>query len=609
MNLKKSASDFQPEQANEWGNSKLFIPSAYLFCAYTASVNFSFFIFLGKTYFGFFLFFILLSILLLFFTIRNQSLSKSGIAIQTLLLFAVIAIPLLNRPESIDPEKISFKNGKVLSVEKHKYSSKVAVVNDKKNKCAVFVPSEISINPGDTYVFSGKLSKISSSRIDLFAENYDLVYYYNDNDIIINRIPSFRIRIKKRIEFAIQNLYTPQTASVLKALLLGNQNSVPKKTIRNFTRAGTLHLLAASGLHVGIAGALPLFILPFIFRNRKASIAGGALFILLFLLITDMPVSLVRASVMFFFSAFFIIFDRKNISVNSLFLSGLIIGIISPREIYSLGFQLSFLATLGIIIFYEYYKAIFSNLKLLSSSLAMTFAAQVFIFPLIVLKLNQVNFTGILSNIILVPYYSILLIASGISVLTSFIFKSAGKLLSVPVEYLTDYSIRIVNFLSSLNGHFQTNNYKMVLIILFIMPLLPFFFKKVKVHKIIPVIIILLSQLSMFFILSSQKSKKYENGGVCGLVTIQRENDTYRLKGTFNEENTAELADEFTFNDYGNVSVEIDSNNPENLYHCRIFMNKVKTAEFHSEYASFSGAFLKILSLCESEGIKICIKR
>jgi hypothetical protein len=148
----------------------------------------------------------------------------------------------------------------------------------------------------------------------------------------------------------------------------------------------------------------------------------------------------------------------------------------------------------------------------------------------------------------------------------------------------------------------------MVLIILFIMPLLPFFFKKLKVHKIIPVIIILLSQLSMFFILSSQKSKKYENGGVCGLVTIQRENDTYRLKGTFNEENTAELADEFTFNDYGNVSVEIDSNNPENLYHCRIFMNKVKTAEFHSDYASFSGAFLKILSLCEKEGIKICIK-
>lgn len=551
----------------------------------------------------------MLSILLLFITLKKQNLRKSGIAVQLLFLFIIIAIPFLKRPESINPEKVSFTNGTVLSVEQYRYSSKVSVVNKKKNKCAVFVPSDILINPGDTYVFSGKFSKIDSSRTDLFAENFDLVYYYNDNDIIIKRLPSYRIRLKKRIECTIYNLYKPQTASVIKALLLGNQNSVSKETIRNFTRAGTLHLLAASGLHVGIAGALPLFILPFIFRNRKAVISGGAIFILLFLLITDMPVSLVRASVMFFFSAFFMILDRKNISVNSLFLSGLAIGIYSPKEIYSLGFQLSFLATLGIITFYDYFKAIFSNLKLLSSSLSMTFAAQVFIFPLIVLKLNQINFTGILSNIILVPYYSFLLIVSGVSVIASFLFTNSAKLLSIPVEFLTDYSIRIVNSLSSLNGHFQTTNYKTVLIILFILPLIPFFLKKVKLHKIIPIIIILISQLSMFIILSSQKVRKYENGGICGSVTILREKDIYRLKGTFNEKNTPELADEFIFNDYGNVSVEIDNNNPENLYYCRIFMNKVKTSEFHSEYPSFSGPFLKILSLCENDAIKICIKR
>jgi len=551
----------------------------------------------------------LLSILLLIITLKKQNLCKSGIAVQLLFLFIIIAIPFLRLPESINPETVSFKNGIVLSIEKYRYSSKVSVVNEKKNKCAVFAPSDISINPGDTYLFTGKFSKIESSRTDLFTENFDLLYYYNDNDIIIKRLPSYRIRLKKRIENTILAIYKPQTASVIKALLLGNQNDVSKETIRSFTRAGTLHLLAASGLHVGIAGALPLFILPFIFRNRKAVISGGAIFILLFLLITDMPVSLVRASVMFFFSAFFMMLDRKNISINSLFLSGLAIGIFSPKEIYSLGFQLSFLATLGIIIFYDYFKTIFSNLKLLSSSLSMTFAAQVFIFPLIVLKLNQINFTGILSNIILVPYYSFLLIASGVSVIASFLFTYSGKLLSIPVEYLTDYSIRIVNSLSSLNGHFRTNNYQIILITLFILPLIPFFFKKVKLHKIIPIIIILISQLSMFIILSSQKVKKYENGGDCGSITIQRENDIYKLKGIFNEENISELTDEFIFNDYGYVSVEIDNNSSENLYYCRIFMNKVKTSEFHSEYASFSDAFLKILTLCEKDGIKICIKR
>ena len=104
-------------------------------------------------------------------------------------------------------------------------------MNEKKNKCVVFVPSDILINPGDTYVFSGKFSKVDSSRTDLFAENFDLLYYYNDNDIVIKRLPSYRIRLKKRIEKTIQALYRPQTAPVIKALLLGNQNDVSKEKI------------------------------------------------------------------------------------------------------------------------------------------------------------------------------------------------------------------------------------------------------------------------------------------------------------------------------------------------------------------------------------------
>ncbi len=520
----------------------------------------------------------------------------------------MIVIPLLNRPELNNTDGVSFNSGTVISVEKYRYSSKVSVISHGKIKCAVFIPSDIEINPGDQYVFSGKFKKINSSKSSLFADNFDFVYYYDEKDIILLHKPSIRCRIKKEIENRISALYKTETASIIKALLLGNQNSVSKETIRNFTRAGTLHLLAASGLHVGIAGALPLFILPFIFRNRKAVIAGGAIFILLFLLITDMPVSLLRASVMFFISAFFIILDRKNISINSLFLSGLLIGILSPKELFSLGFQLSFLATLGIIIFFDYFRSIFFQFKFLSSSLAMTFSAQIFIFPLIMMKLNQINFTGIISNIILVPYYSFLLIASGISVILSFFIRSAENIISLPVEYLTDFSISIVKFLSSLNGHFQTEDGKAVLILLYMLPLIPFILRKVKFPKPLPVFIILLSQMSMFFILSSKNIRKYDNGGVCGEITIQRENDIYRIKGNFDEENTDKLAKEFILNDYGKISVEISQNTPENLYHCKNFMQKVKTAEFHSEYPSFSGGFLQILSLCENEGIKICIK-
>ena len=609
MNLKKSGSDFQQEQAKEWVNSKLFIPSAYLFCAYTASVNFSFFLSLGNAFLGYFIFFSILALLVIIITLKKQFLGRIEIIIQIILLSAVIIFPFINRTCLQKTDELPFKSGRVLSVEKHRYSSKLSVISSEKIKCAVFVPSEISINPGDEYVFSGNFSKITSSRSDLFAENFDLVYFYNEKDIILLHKPSLRIRIKKHIEFTIKNLYQVQTASILKALLLGNQNSVSKDTIRHFTRAGTLHLLAASGLHVGIAGALPLLILPFIFRNRKAVIAGGSIFILVFLLITDMPVSLVRASAMFFISALFIAIDRKNISINSLFLSGLTIGILSPKEMFSLGFQLSFLATLGIIIFYGYFKNIFSQLKFLSTSLAMTFSAQIFIFPLIVLKLNQINFTGILSNIILVPYYSFLLIISGSSLILSSVFSSIAKYLSMPVEYMTNFSITIVKFLSSLNGHFQTDNKEGILIILFILPIIPFFIRKFKIPKLIPITFILLSQLSMLFILSANNVIKYENGGFCGGITIQRENDIYRLKGNFNEDNTDELTKEFIINDYGKISVEINPDNPENLYYCKSFIRKVKISEFHSEYASFSGGFLQILNLCENEGIKICIKR
>ena len=241
---------------------------------------------------------------------------------------------------------------------------------------------------------------------------------------------------------------------MIKALFIGNRSSISKEVTIKFRDAGALHLLAASGLHVGIVAGLPFFLLLFNFR-KKTVLFFSLLSVFLYLYITDMPISLVRASLMFFLFVIQVFLHRRPGAFNTLMLTGSIIVLIAPWEIFNIGFQLSFCATLGIILFYESYKKSLKKLPTyVRKSMAVSLAAQVFTVPLIIVHLHQINTMSLFSNIALIPITTIFMYISFGSLLLSIIIPPSGFILTSITYYGYYILVETAGFFASFNFNF-----------------------------------------------------------------------------------------------------------------------------------------------------------
>ena len=279
-----------------------------------------------------------------------------------------------------------------------------------------------------------------------------------------------------RLREAIDRLFSASASPLVKALYFGDSSVVDKITLSNFKRAGVLHILAASGFNVGLVAAIPLLLAPFsIDRRILYSVAVALAWAYLF--ITNVPVSLLRATLMFSVFALQRITDLERNILNGLFISAAAILCLSPHELYSLGFQLSYGATFGIIVFYGRYRAALPRIpSLLSNSLALTLSAQVLVFPIIFLSLREVNLTGIIANLLLVPGMSLLFLLSLIPLaLLPFAGAAAADVVSIP-DLCAQANLYLAGVFSGLNGHFAVTGRSWLLpapYLLLLVPLLP----------------------------------------------------------------------------------------------------------------------------------------
>ncbi|MGY8927758.1 MAG: ComEC/Rec2 family competence protein, partial [Flavobacteriales bacterium] len=137
------------------------------------------------------------------------------------------------------------------------------------------------------------------------------------------------------------------------ALILGNKELLSTEIKTSFSRAGAMHVLAVSGLHVGIILAFLIFVLerfPRIF-SRRAAILISILFIWIYAGITGFSPSVLRATIMFSIIVFGDVFGKQSSRFNSLGFSAFLMIVWNPLIIYDIGFQLSYLAMLGIFLF------------------------------------------------------------------------------------------------------------------------------------------------------------------------------------------------------------------------------------------------------------------
>ncbi|PTX41693.1 competence protein ComEC [Christiangramia gaetbulicola] len=260
--------------------------------------------------------------------------------------------------------------------------------------------------------------------------------------------PSFRDKAWNLRERLIQNLknynFGKDEIAVFQALILGQRRDISTELYRDYAAAGAIHILAISGLHIGIL----LLFLNFLFKpieNLKYGrfIKPVIVIILLwsFAILSGLSASVVRAVFMFSFIAVGLQLKRKTSSLNSLFLSLFFLLILDSYYIFQVGFQLSYLAVLSIIVFQPMIYQVFSpNNKVIDyiwKLSSVSLAAQIGVIPLSIYYFHQFPGLFLLTNLVVLPFLGILLalgilviILAAIQILPVFIEESFGKLLN-----------------------------------------------------------------------------------------------------------------------------------------------------------------------------------
>jgi competence protein ComEC len=198
--------------------------------------------------------------------------------------------------------------------------------------------------------------------------------------------------------------------AIAKALILGKKEELDNTIKEVYAQAGVMHVLAVSGLHVGIIYIVLLWILGQ--KNgrvtRPVLVAGVVIPALWFYaLITGLSPSVLRAVTMFSFLVIAQALNRRSATLNSLAISAFILLLINPLMIMSVGFQLSYIAVVGIIFLYPVFEAWFqpSNrvIRFIWQLTALSLAAQVATFPLSVLYFHRFPTYFLLANLLVIP--------------------------------------------------------------------------------------------------------------------------------------------------------------------------------------------------------------
>uniref|UniRef100_UPI003216B8FD ComEC/Rec2 family competence protein n=1 Tax=uncultured Draconibacterium sp. TaxID=1573823 RepID=UPI003216B8FD len=253
---------------------------------------------------------------------------------------------------------------------------------------------------------------------------------------------------KKLLEiYRNQNLGSNET-EILSALTLGYKRDLDRETKRVFSAAGAMHVLAVSGLHVGII----FMVFNFVFGFLKKQKTGRHVFVLLAILllwfyafITGLSPSVLRAATMFSIVIIGNNLNRRASIYNSLAASALILLLINPNNLFEVGFQLSYSAVFGIVYLYPRLEKLWpvnnKILKFFWGLLCVSIAAQIATFPLTSFYFNQFPTFFWLTNIVIIPAI-ILLIPMGISLL----LFSQIPLLSAGLAFLVKWMIKGVYF-------------------------------------------------------------------------------------------------------------------------------------------------------------------
>lgn len=216
-------------------------------------------------------------------------------------------------------------------------------------------------------------------------------------------------RLRGRINDNISQALPEEQAILVSGMLLGNDEVTYSPYYERFSELGIVHIFSVSGLHVGIIAYALMFVIKRLGLSKKLGFFVVAGILLCYGAICGFSVSITRAIIMFLIMLGSSVLLEGYDSLNSLSAACIVLVLINPLNVYIPGFQLSFAACFGIVLFGKLFKCETPGLSGLVNTAQITVSAQIGTLPLQINMFHSYPLISILANVVLVPYISALL--------------------------------------------------------------------------------------------------------------------------------------------------------------------------------------------------------
>jgi competence protein ComEC len=249
----------------------------------------------------------------------------------------------------------------------------------------------------------------------------------------------------------LQEHLSPRHSSVMVEMLLGDKDVMSDQLAENLNVTGLRHIIAISGAHIAILTMylMPLFIWLGLWRQQAFYVTVGL--IAFYVVLTGLQPSAVRSGIM---GGMFLLgqhVGRQNASLRALLFSATGMLLINPLLLlHDVGFQLSFLAVLGMIFLMGPILSVLPQKLLFRQLLAMTFAAQIFTLPIVIWNFGQISAVSVITNLLVVPIMPVLMGLGFVLMIGGTLLSPLGFLFSFPVALLVQYIVWVVDFFAAL---------------------------------------------------------------------------------------------------------------------------------------------------------------
>lgn len=237
------------------------------------------------------------------------------------------------------------------------------------------------------------------------------------NDLSFSeKIKQIRLETLQEINHSKMNF---RSREFLKGIILADRTEIDSETVQDFNRSGLVHFLAISGTHIVVIFGMFYFLMMRFspVKFKKYAIVISLIFIWIFAVFIGFGNSVVRSCIMISVYFTYVLLQRKPDLLHSLALSAFVIVIIDTQQIFDVGFQLSFLAVLGI---YWLNQPILKHLprqdnyfkKLIFTTISISISAQLATLPLVLYYFHQFSLISVLANFFIVPFSELIIVFS-----------------------------------------------------------------------------------------------------------------------------------------------------------------------------------------------------